>query len=106
MLTAIELVKAVRAEDGPTLAELAARIPRLPQVMLNSAVRHKDSWQLDPAFAAAVADAESRLGPQGRVLVRPSGTEPWLRIMVEGERLEEISEIAHALDALAQARLN
>jgi phosphoglucosamine mutase len=74
--------------------------------MINSAVRHKDSWQLDPAFAAAVSDAESRLGSQGRILVRPSGTEPWLRIMVEGERLEDIDEIAHALDALAQARLN
>jgi phosphoglucosamine mutase len=106
LLTAIELVKAVRAEGGPSLAELAARIPRLPQVVINSAVRHKDSWQLDPPFAAAVADAEARLGSRGRILVRPSGTEPWLRIMVEGERLEDISEIAHALDALAQARLN
>jgi phosphoglucosamine mutase len=106
MLTAIELVKAVRAEDGPTLAELAGRIPRLPQVMINSAVRHKDSWQLDPAFVAAVADAESRLGSRGRILVRPSGTEPWLRIMVEGEQLEQVTEIAHALDELAQARLN
>ena len=106
MLTAIELVKAVRAEGGPTLGELAGRIPRLPQVMLNSAVRHKDSWQLDPAFAAAVADAESRLGTRGRILIRPSGTEPRLRIMVEGERPEEITEIAHALDELAQARLN
>lgn len=106
MLTTIELVKAVRAADGLTLAELASRIPRTPQVMINSAVHHKDSWQLDPAFAAAVADAESRLGAQGRILVRPSGTEPWLRIMVEGERPEEISEIAHALDELAQARLN
>jgi len=106
MLTAIELVRAVRAEGGATLAELASRIPRLPQVMLNSAVRHKDSWQLDPAFAAAVAEAESRLGPRGRILVRPSGTEPWLRIMVEGDRLDEITEIAHALDELARARLN
>jgi phosphoglucosamine mutase len=106
MLTAIELVKAVRAAGGPTLAELAARIPRLPQVMLNSAVRHKDSWQLDPVFAGAVASAEARLGPRGRILVRPSGTEPRLRIMVEGDRLEEISEIARELDELAQARLN
>ncbi|HEX3219789.1 MAG TPA: phosphoglucosamine mutase [Candidatus Limnocylindria bacterium] len=106
MLTAIELVKAVRAAGGPSLAELAGRIPRLPQVMLNSAVRHKDSWQLDPAFASAVADAQSRLGPRGRILVRPSGTEPWLRIMVEGDRLDEITEIAHELDELARARLN
>jgi phosphoglucosamine mutase len=106
MLTAIELVKAVRAAAGPTLAELAARIPRRPQVMLNSAVRHKDSWQLDPVFAGAVASAEARLGPSGRILVRPSGTEPRLRIMVEGDQQDEISEIARELDALAQARLN
>jgi phosphoglucosamine mutase len=106
MLTAIELVKAVRAAGGQTLAELAASIPRLPQVMLNSAVRHKDSWQLDPVFAGAVADAEARLGPTGRILVRPSGTEPWLRIMIEGDQLDEISEIARGLDELAQARLN
>ncbi len=106
MLTAIELVKAVRAAGGPTLGELAGQIRRLPQVMLNSAVRHKDSWQVDPVFAGAVASAEARLGRRGRILVRPSGTEPRLRIMVEGERLEEISEIARELDELAQARLN
>ena len=98
--------KAVRAAGGPTLGELAGQIPRLPQVMLNSAVRHKDSWQVDPVFAGAVASAEARLGPRGRILVRPSGTEPRLRIMVEGDRLDEISEIARELDELAQARLN
>jgi phosphoglucosamine mutase len=106
MLTAIELVKAVRAAAGPTLGELAGRIPRLPQVMLNSAVRHRDSWELDSVFAGAVADAEVRLGSTGRILVRPSGTEPWLRIMIEGDRLDEITEIARGLDELAQARLN
>jgi phosphoglucosamine mutase len=106
MLTAIELVKAVGGAGGPSLAELAGRIPRLPQVMLNSTVRHKDSWQLDPVFAGAVASAEDRLGPRGRILVRPSGTEPRLRIMIEGDRLDEISQIARELDELAQARLN
>jgi phosphoglucosamine mutase len=106
MLTAIELVKAVRTAGGQSLAELAASIPRLPQVMLNSAVRHKDSWQLDPVFAGAVVDAETRLGGRGRILVRPSGTEPRLRIMVEGDRLDEITEIARELDELARARLN
>jgi phosphoglucosamine mutase len=106
MLTAIELVKAVRAAGGPTLAELAASIPRLPQVMLNSAVRHKDSWELDAVFAGAVAEAESRLGTRGRILVRPSGTEPRLRIMVEGDRLDEITDIARGLDELARERLS
>lgn len=105
ILTAIELVKAVRA-SGTTLGELARQIPRLPQVVINSAVRHKDSWEVDPAFAVAVARAEARLGSRGRVLVRPSGTEPTIRIMVEGDQLDEINEIARELDELAQARLN
>ena len=105
ILTAIELVKAVR-DGGATLGELARRIPRLPQVVINSAVRHKDSWEVDPAFAVAVARAEARLGSRGRILVRPSGTEPKIRIMVEGDQLDEINEIARELDELAQARLN
>lgn len=106
MLTAIELVKAVRGAGGPRLSELADRIPRLPQVVINSAVRHKDAWEVDPAFSSAVARAEARLGTRGRILVRPSGTEPKVRIMVEGERSDEITEIARELDQLAQARLN
>lgn len=106
MLTAIELVQAVREGGGKPLSDLADQIPRLPQVVLNSAVRHKDAWEVDPVFSAAVARAEERLGPRGRVLVRPSGTEPKIRIMVEGERTEEINEIAQELDELAQARLN
>ncbi len=106
MLTAIELVKAIRAAGGATLSELAAQIPRLPQVVINSAVRHKDAWQVDPEFAAAVARAETLLGSRGRVLVRPSGTEPKLRIMVEGDQPEEIDEIARELAELARARLN
>ena len=106
MLTAIELVKALRQADGETLSRLADQVPRLPQVVLNSAVRHKDAWEVDPVFSAAVARAEERLGTRGRILVRPSGTEPKIRIMVEGERTEEINEIAQELDELAQARLN
>jgi phosphoglucosamine mutase len=106
MLTAIELVKAVRAAGGKPLSALADEIPTLPQVVLNSAVRHKDAWEVDPVFSAAVARAEARLGSRGRILVRPSGTEPKIRIMVEGDRPDEIHGIARELDELAQARLN
>jgi phosphoglucosamine mutase len=106
LLTAIQLVGALRAAPGATLSELAARIPRLPQVVINSAVRHKDQWQVDPVFADAVARATGRLGGRGRVLVRASGTEPKLRIMVEGEEPEEIATIARELADLATARLN
>jgi len=106
LLTAIQLVAALHAEPGSTLAELAARIPRLPQVVLNSAVRHKDQWQVDPLFAEAVNAAVARLGSRGRILVRASGTEPALRIMVEGQEPEEIATIAKELADLATARLN
>ncbi len=106
ILTGIELIRTLRATPGATLSQLGSRIPRLPQVMLNSAVRHRDQWEIDPLFSEAVAQASARLGDRGRILVRPSGTEPKIRIMVEGEQPEEIDEIAHELDRLAQARLN
>jgi phosphoglucosamine mutase len=106
LLTAIQLVAALRAAAGPSLGELAARIPMLPQVVINSAVRHKDQWQVDPLFADAVARATARLGSRGRIIVRSSGTEPKLRIMVEGEEPEEIATIARELAELATARLN
>jgi phosphoglucosamine mutase len=106
LLTAIQLVAAIRAAGGASLGELAAQIPRLPQVVINSGVRHKDQWQVDPLFADAVARATARLGSRGRILVRASGTEPKLRIMVEGEEPEEIATIARELADLATARLN
>jgi phosphoglucosamine mutase len=106
LLTAIQLVAALRATPDAPFSELAARIPRLPQVVLNSAVRHKDQWQIDPVFADAVARATGQLGTRGRILVRASGTEPKLRIMVEGEEPEEIATIAQELADLATARLN
>jgi phosphoglucosamine mutase len=105
LLTAIELARTMRA-SGASLSELAAQIPRLPQVMINSAVRHRDQWEVDPEFAAAVAEADARLGARGRILVRPSGTEPKIRIMVEGEDADEINQIARELSELARARLN
>jgi phosphoglucosamine mutase len=106
ILTGIELIKTLRASNGTTLSELAGRIPRLPQVVLNSAVRHKDQWHIDPEFSVAVARAAARLKSRGRILVRPSGTEPKIRIMVEGDDPDEINDVARELDALAQSRLN
>jgi phosphoglucosamine mutase len=105
ILSAIQLVKTLRG-TGATLAEAAAQIQMLPQVMINSAVRHRDQWEVDPEFAAAVAEADARLGARGRILVRPSGTEPKIRIMVEGDDADEINHIARELSELARARLN
>jgi phosphoglucosamine mutase len=105
LLTAIELVRSIRAADAP-LSELAGRIPRLPQVVINSAVARRDAWRDDREFAAAVELAIERMGDRGRILVRPSGTEPKIRIMVEGDDAAEIDEIARELATLAEARLN
>jgi phosphoglucosamine mutase len=106
MLTAIQLIRTVREAGSATLSDLAAAVPRFPQVVINSAVRHKDQWQIDPEFAAAVARAEEQLVGRGRVLVRASGTEPRLRIMVEGNAEDEIAAIAQELGELAAQRLN
>jgi phosphoglucosamine mutase len=105
ILTGIQLLRTLR-DTGATLAEGAAQIQMLPQVVINSAVRHRDQWEVDPEFAVAVAEADARLGARGRILVRPSGTEPKIRIMVEGEDADEINQIAHELSELARARLN
>jgi phosphoglucosamine mutase len=105
ILTGIQLARTLR-DGGSTLAEGAAQIQMLPQVMINSVVRHRDQWEVDPEFAVAVTEAEARLGARGRILVRPSGTEPKIRIMVEGEDADEINQIARELSELARARLN
>lgn len=105
LLTAIQLGRSLQAAGVP-LSELAGRIPRYPQVMLNSVVRRRDEWEADDAFTAAVAHASAQMGDTGRVLVRPSGTEPKIRIMVEGPDADQIDRIARELAALAEARLN
>jgi len=105
ILTGIQLLRTLR-DTGATLAEAASQIQMLPQVVINSAVRHRDQWEVDPEFAVAVAEADARLGARGRILVRPSGTEPKIRIMVEGEDADEINQIARELSELARARLN
>jgi phosphoglucosamine mutase len=105
LLTGIELVRAVRAAGRP-LSELADQIPRLPQVVINSAASRRDDWRDDQDFSAAVERATAVMGDRGRILVRPSGTEPMIRIMVEGDDADEIERIARELATLAEARLN
>jgi phosphoglucosamine mutase len=105
IVTALEVLRVMTAA-GASLAELAADIPLLPQQQRAIKARHKDQWEGDPALQRAIAEAQSRLGTAGRVLVRPSGTEPALRVMVEGPDTALVTELADALAALADERLN
>jgi phosphoglucosamine mutase len=105
IVTALEVLR-VMTRVGQPLAELAARIPMLPQQQRAVKARHRDQWEGDPAMQRAIQAAEARLGTAGRVLVRPSGTEPALRVMVEGPDADLVSELADAIATLASERLN
>ena len=105
IVTALELLS-VMTRSGRTLADLATQVPMLPQQQRTIPARHKDQWEGDSAIRKAIASAESRLGSLGRVLVRPSGTEPAIRVMVEGPEAGLVAELADELAALAGRRLN
>jgi phosphoglucosamine mutase len=105
IVTALEVLR-VMTRVGQPLAALAARIPMLPQQQRAVKARHRDQWEGDPAMQRAIQAAEARLGTAGRVLVRPSGTEPALRVMVEGPDADLVSELADAIATLAGERLN
>ena len=105
IVTALEIL-GVMTRSGRSLADLAAQVPMLPQQQRAIPARHKDQWEGDPVIRKAIARAESRLGAAGRVLVRPSGTEPAIRVMVEGPDSDLVVELADELAALAGERLN
>jgi phosphoglucosamine mutase len=105
IVTALELLRVMTA-TAQGLDALASRIPLLPQQQRAIRVRHRDQWENDDVLLAAIADAEARLAPHGRILVRPSGTEPVLRVMVEGGDAAVVSELADAIAALAGERLH
>ncbi len=105
IVTALELLRVMTA-SGTGLGELAAAIPLLPQQQRAIRVRHRDQWDNDDVLRSAIADAAARLAPDGRILVRPSGTEPVLRVMVEGPDADEVAAIADTITTLAGERLH
>ncbi|TCC58726.1 phosphoglucosamine mutase [Kribbella pittospori] len=95
-LTAVMLLARL-AQTGKTLSDLAGAMTRLPQVLVNVKNVDKSRAASDPTVQSAVSEATARLGDTGRVLLRPSGTEPLVRVMVEAESSDAAHEIAHAL---------
>jgi phosphoglucosamine mutase len=83
-ITALKML-AIMARTGRPLSELASAIEIFPQILENVVVGRKSGWNADPDIQAAIKDAEETLDRTGRVLVRASGTEPKIRVMIEGE---------------------
>jgi len=96
LCTALNVLNTVAA-SGRTLAELSDDLVNYPQVLLNVRVREKAELTGVPAVADAIARVEAQVAQQGRVLVRYSGTEPLLRVMIEGRDQNEISSWAQEI---------
>lgn len=104
-LSSIQLVKAV-LESGRRICELADEIEIFPQVLVNARINndYKKTYMKDAEVAAAIAETEARMNGNGRVLIRPSGTEPLVRVMLEGSEIDMIRELAEKLAALIESK--
>lgn len=104
VLTGLHLLSRM-AETGRSLADLASVMQRFPQVLVNVRGVDRDRTGTDEVLAAAVAKAEAGLGGTGRVLLRPSGTEPLVRVMVEAPAADQARSVAESLAAVVKERL-
>jgi len=83
VLTALQVMAALK-KSGKTMSELAGVMTRYPQLLVNVRVANKEGWESNEAIMQAIKQGESELGEDGRILVRPSGTEQLIRVMAEG----------------------
>ena len=104
ILTALQLLERM-ATTGRSLHDLAAVMTRLPQVLVNVPGVDKSRTDEDAVLAAAVAEEEAALGESGRILLRPSGTEPLVRVMVEAVSADLAKEVADRLAVVVHSQL-
>ena len=104
ILTALHVLERM-AITGQSLQALAGVVTRLPQVLVNVPGVDKSRTDEDAVLAAAVAEEEAALGDSGRILLRPSGTEALVRVMVEASTQELAQDIADRLAAVVKAQL-
>jgi phosphoglucosamine mutase len=104
VLTGLQLVRRM-ATTGESLAKLASVMRRMPQVLINVPGVDKSRADTDPILSRAVADATAELGTTGRVLLRPSGTESLVRVMVEAETADHANAVAEHLAAVVRTTL-
>ena len=96
LLTAVQTLSIMK-EKGKSLSELAGLMTKYPQLLVNVRVLTKAGWETNAAIQDAIREAEEELGSNGRILVRPSGTEPLIRVMAEGPNQEQLDELCHRI---------
>ncbi|WP_444919939.1 phosphoglucosamine mutase [Microbulbifer sp. CnH-101-G] len=101
IVAALQVLRALSEFDQP-LHQLKARMQMLPQHMINVRLGHRDGILDHPEVVAAVSDAELQLAENGRVLLRPSGTEPLIRVMVEGRDSAQVEQLAQQISSVVQ----
>lgn len=107
ILSALQLLQAL-VLSGKTAGDASGQIQLYPQVLKNAKVRieNKAQFNRDPEIRALIAEIEEKLGDEGRVLIRPSSTEHLVRVMIEGQNIDEITEMAQKLARLITRRFS
>lgn len=107
VLSSLQFVKAVLA-SGKTVSQLSDEIKIYPQVLVNAKINndYKKTYMKDSEVAAAIREAEEKMAGGGRVLIRPSGTEPLVRVMLEGSDIEQIRVLAEDLAHLIENKFS
>ncbi|HWR05763.1 phosphoglucosamine mutase [Sporomusa sp.] len=96
VITALKLADALK-QSGKKMSALAKVMTRFPQLLVNIRVKSKEGWENNAHIAAAIKAGEDELGDNGRILVRPSGTEPLIRVMAEGPSLPDLERIVGSI---------
>jgi phosphoglucosamine mutase len=104
LVSALQVLR-IMIETGSKLSELAGAFKKFPQICLNVKVLSKPPIDTIQGFSQAIAEVEQALGSTGRLLVRYSGTEPILRIMVEGPKRSLIHQYAEQLAAIVRTEI-
>ena len=96
LLTALQVLSSLK-RSGKKASELTALMTTYPQLLVNVKVKSKEGWESNKAIKSAIAEGEKILGENGRVLVRPSGTEELIRVMAEGQNQDELEKICNSI---------
>ena len=96
LITALQVLSSPK-RSGRKASDLTALMTTYPQLLVNVKVATKEGWETNEAIKEAIAEGDKELGENGRILVRPSGTEPLIRVMAEGPDQAQLDRICHAI---------